>query len=595
MNFYFIFFLIKMSEKYSTEVYEAIRDALDLPKGSEKKYWVIEDHVPNTSIYLIHYVSENIHDLITTEKHNSVYDIYDSQAILILRGLIIDIEDPKNPWICCRTNGFTGETNMDKISKDENTSFDQVGNKFNFNSDDVFFQPFYSGPVLRLWKYKGKTYCSSNHKISTKKSRWGSSDFFESLFIKTFSPNCKTLEDVGNLVFQNDKPTSNLCYNFILNLPGISLGSRTDIGLGFLVYINSITLNVFYNPESFQHFKDHESIEMESLFLKNNTFIANQSFNKNNVPVFPSTSEESDKLIMNIPSFDYKTANKILSYGYTDLNKKTSDISDIRLLPGESIIMCFKNVRQFVKIIPTCTMWRNAVLNNTPNIYNQFFHLMNKIGKIDYKGSNKKYIKFEPTFEDKEYTYEELFLDFGNPTNEELLEVGKNMVEQKNFSQVYFKNNKAENLKNEKIKNICLSMLYVVPFNYIIETSNFYDDYLNDLEDTIEYINKNLKYLGGLVENNKVAEDIRFGKPDGKTLKASGKSLEFLIKQSLIGMNTRIQNNKIYKYDPKTKQNKKMTEKEILQENISNFLKGMNGQSLYSLIVACSKELKEEK
>lgn len=573
---------VDSTPSYPDEIYDQITEALDLPQGSQRVHWVIEDHVENTGIYLIHYVKDKINEIINTSEYKSPYTNQESQAILSLRGLILDIEDPENPWICCRSNGYTAQSHVSQIFPEVYNGVDNHGFPIVFKAETAIFQPFYSGPIMRVWKYKGKTYCSSHHKIDTAKSRWGSKRKFQELFIEKFGNNCKTLDDVGSIMFNPDKPTSNTTYVFVLSVPKISLGSRYPVGDGFLVFIKYFVSNIFYSYDAFQRYKHAKDVDIEYYWLNKDPFYKIKPSGVNQVPKPPVT--ENENFIIEVPNFGHDVANKILLSGYSDLSEEEISTIDERLRPGESIIMITADGR-IVKLMATCVYWRHAVLNNNPNIYNQFFHLLEYTKNL----KNEKKSEFIPSYTGRDYSYHELFPDFGSPSTAEIQDTANKMYFNGFLSQVEFGEGSS---KHKAMRNINLALLYAVPHHALQSVGGYYVSYLDDLKKTQKFFIENLKYLGMLVENDQITTDPRFSL-HGK-IKAAGKALKFVFENALSYINVRKEQRNDRKYDKKTNKEIKLSDKELLKENIENFIVGLKGSTLYSLVVASNANFEKE-
>ena len=394
----------KPKKSYSPELYEQIRDALDLPKDSQETYWVIEDKVPHKDIYLIHYVRDKLKEIINTETYTSRFTNQESGAILSLRGIIISLIDPENPWICCKSDGFTPQITVNTVGTGLFKGTDQYGNevKINVNQPEVIisqpviidgkagfipihelpnvsFQPFYQGPVIRVWKYLDVTYASSHHKIFTYNSKWGDKESFESFFIRYFGKGCETLEDIGAIIFDKSKPTSNFCHIFILTLPKISVGSRMDIGVGFITYLRNVVLNVFYDIDAFHHYKHWDSIDIDNKWSYTEQFFIPPCTGKNNVPVPPCPKDGDEKFILSVPTFDYKIANKILQTGYTEMSMKECESIDERLRTGNSVIMLLPKENRIIKITkPTVKVDYELQEIGSPNLADVVFDFVVK-------------------------------------------------------------------------------------------------------------------------------------------------------------------------------------------------------------------------
>ena len=189
---------------FSEEIYEKLEDILGINQNA-RNYWKIADSIPAKNMYLVHYYDEKTREINDDES----LDSEDKRILLSLRGVIVDIE---SSWICCKSFGSTETTIIDEIDPKELSYKDLYGNENSVKTKKIKFQSFYSGPVLRLWKYNNITYMSTHKKISAVNTKWGSNRTFQEIFIDYFGRNVTSVEDIGNILFSKDKATSNFCH-----------------------------------------------------------------------------------------------------------------------------------------------------------------------------------------------------------------------------------------------------------------------------------------------------------------------------------------------------------------------------------------------
>jgi len=589
--------------EYSQEIYDRIIDMLALPRGSEKKYWDIEDNVENTEIYLIHYKVDKLDEIIHREGFTPDIDMEDSQLILNLRGLVIDLEEK---WVCCRSFGFSSMSTLNEINATQIKLEDQYNNTSVENTNNITFQSFYGGPVVRVWKYKGKVYYSTHHKISMEKTRWGSSKFFSDYFVELFdsSFNTSSLEEISNVLFSDEKETSNFCHIFIISAPDLILGTRMNVGDGFLVYLKPLVSNFFISDDAFKHYKYNKQIEN----IDKNSFVKNISSNYplENVDKVPIPQLTKVKKILTPSNFNFQIANEILTCGYSGKSKDDLEDIDMRLLPGEAILAILPSGK-YVKISPTCLTWRNYILENNPNIYNQYCNnldLMTESDKMSFKRNKKNILNF---VEDKDYSYDEIFPDLGTPTAEQLIDFSQKMEEDNEILPEIFstitsakkktiltsaeKREEKRECKDLKIRNISYCMLFAVPHNSIIKAGEFYEKFLSDLELLKVFFERNLKYLGEKIENGILKEDPRFFDKNKNKINLSGKYITRIINAAADFVDVRREKRTDMRYDPKIRKKVKMSDKELILDNINNLLKNEKGGNLYSLFKSTKKEL----
>jgi hypothetical protein len=560
-----------MTISFSQEIYDRIVSLLGLPQGSEKIYWEIEDHIEGTDIYLLHYLTSNVGELIETVDFKPKYDRVDCETILKLRGLIVDLEEG---WICCMSNPHTNEVVLEgkELIADNNmlNLEDKFGVVYGEKVDSVRFLPSYGGPLVRVWKYKGVTHLSSHHRISIAKSKWGTQKYFEQMFIDDFvkshrifiegKDNHAIIQEIGNVLFDSSKPTSNTCHAFMIVSPDIVNDTRMDIGEGFLIYLNSFTLNQFYNEQAFLHYALHKDIEYKNTWVDKEDFYYPSAFSR----------VETNKIVK-LRELPLQDANRLLSTGF--YNKSVEGVNE-DLLPGESVISVLSDGR-ILKIIPNSVDWRAHILNNNPDLYKQFCMAMNK--------SLEK---------EQGVPYEEMFHDLGYPTAKELEKFSHSMMREGVLippvyvkEKVDKKGNMREKEREWKRRNIALNFLYAVPHSMIEEAGEFYTFYLQDIADLEKFMMKNYVTLGNAIREGRLQDDKRFT-GENKELNNAGKALERILTNAAEYVDVRRKEGKDTKWNPKMRKDEKMTDREIIEQNIKNLLQNERGSGLYALFRA---------
>ena len=588
--------------EYTQEIYDGINNYLGLPKGAERIYWDIDDNIKGTQIYLLHYKSDKLKDIIHRPDYSpklpngTLLDKEDCDLILSLRGLILDME---TKWICCKSFGYTNIVSLDNIDSEDVTMTDQFNNSSSYNTKDLTLQTFYSGPIIRVWKYKGTVYFSSHRKISINKVRWVVSQTFDIIFLELFNlsnkKKCANLSEIGNLMFSGDKQTANFCHMFLMSYPGLVHGTRANIGEGFLTYLNSIILNKFRSHEAFLHYKENKTIEEN---VTNNTWLKTQKF-RNNIKIsdiHPRISIKHEEGITVPSKINVDVANIILKCGYSGLNDHDVDLVDKRVQPGECVIAILPS-GQYVKISPTCVNWRNYILSNNFNFYNQYCKNLDyaNFESVEHELINKEnYLLRLDSNKMKNYTYEDIFPELGYPTGEQLSEFNgdtpdtfeKPVIKKKTIVSKEEKEKEDDENIDLMIRNISYCYIFAVPHHMIQESKGFYNRFHDDLDNLNEYFKMNIKTLGMEIENETLVDNIKFSKSDnkgGRRLNTSGKAITNIINKATQYMEKVIENGKDYKYDKDTKKKVKMSPKEILLKSINYELIREFGTNLYAL------------
>lgn len=563
-----------MEGSFSQEIYDRISSILALPKNTEKKYWDIFDHITGTSIYLVHYIVENIKEIIHTPTYTPAdIDLEDSQIILNLRGLILDIEEE---WICCKSFGFSGTLTMDQIDQETFEGVDNYGYPRNYPSQFIRFQNFFPGPVIRIWKYKGVVYTSTHKKIMINKSKWGSDESFEKLFIDIFGRGISTIQELDSFIFDTSKETSNYCHAFILSSPKITTDSRINLGNGLLVYLKSFELNHFL-PGAFKYYKHHKVVENE---IKEWSFFS--EFEPESLP-----SPEEYGTVIKAKYFGLELSNKILFSGYSNISESIISEMDYRIRPGESLIALFPD-NSICKICPRSVNWRNVLLNNNYNLYGQFWHNMDYVlkRKKEIPESNADIPKFHGI--ERLYTYEELFPELGFPDKYELIAFSQKKSLVPDVFESIPKKDTPENAKIFKKRNIAYCTLFAVPYSFMEQAGNFYKNYSDDLKNIESFFSDNVKTLGKAVKSNTLVQDPIFSK-DGELNKAGRVIERFMIEAEKFAK-TQIENKTNFKYDKKLKTDVEISVKELILNNIKFHIGTEKSSGLYALNKAINKK-----
>jgi hypothetical protein len=574
-----------MTSSYPQDVYDRIIDLLGLPKGSEKTYWDIENSIPDTQIYLLHYITSNVGELIKTSDFTPKYDEVDCQTILKLRGLIIDLEEG---WICCISNPYTHEVVLDDNKLVTNDDILLLEDKFGVihkeNVGKIKFQSSYRGPLVRVWKYKGVTYVSSHHRIFIDKSKWGTDRSFLEMFIDLFvaSHNISTenkdnntiVQEIGNILFSPDKLTSNTCHTFMIVSPDIVNDTRMNIGEGLLIYLNSFTLNHFYNEDAFLHYALHKDIEYKNTWASKEDFFIEKPF------IVPDVAFTEKKKIVKLTDFSLTSANHLLSTGFSSYTEEelSSASQPKDLYPGESVIAILEN-GDILTIIPNSVDWRSHILGNNPDIYKRYCILLDKA--LD---------------KDQGTPYEEMFHELGYPTPKELIEFSNSMATdgiiippnypKEKVNRKMSKTEEREKEREDKRKNISENMVFAAPQSMIKEVGEFYTFYLEDVAALEKFMMKNYVTLGKAIDEDRLNQDKRFTVQDSKELNIAGKAIERILTNAAEYVAVRRKEGRDMKRNPKTKKEEKMTDKEMIEQNIKNLLQNERGSGLYALFRA---------
>ena len=297
-----------------------------------------------------------------------------------LRGTIVDIES----GIICNSFGYTPTIISDRITPDANgywKATDTDGHIQEFNVQEAIFQCLYEGCLMRVWKHKNKVYHSTHRRLSADGSRWGSSDYFTSLYTKYGGPRDEEL-------FDPEKPYSSLCHFFLIVDRQLMMSSKLPLGdfEGFLLYFGAI-------PQYASESKASESsteksypttsypvdqVEWDtsnSSWYNSDAFVSiEESLGRNPIVAL---DEVTDGKIQIPCQFSVDMANQVLSLGFHPSRKSHSP--DSRLGTGEAVLCRYvdaSGLDRMVKIHSKAHEWRQQVVNNQPNLLFRAYELL---------------------------------------------------------------------------------------------------------------------------------------------------------------------------------------------------------------------------
>lgn len=567
---------------YDDSLYSDLASALGLPalpeRGAPKiraTYWDIEDHLPNSGVYLLHYKKEALRSIVNDPD----FAMSEKTALFQLRGLIVDTRHPGGIKVVCRSFGYTPSITLDSLRTGLIKAKDQVGVDVAFDIKDAIIQPCYEGTLIRRWKHSyidddGKlntqVFMSSHRRISVEFSTWSKS--------KPFSELYKELKGPSDDELFSDKLYSNICYVFILCHPSVIAASKVDVGKGWLINLRQIMTNPVTSDSSVewdQHWKKHH--EGKELIMVAAHKDDNGDFA---VPIPPPSESEGyiygpSQLGGKYSSQEdaLKVANMILSDGYSGYGSEVYYNMDYRLRPGEPIIVLYGGT--MIKVSPLCYQWRVAMVNGNGNRYNQFTKLIDysAVGSKEFKGEGQI---FDGT--EHKYSYDDLFPHLGAPTDAQFKEFSER--KEPMWLLPTFAYDPLTD-RDARIRNILMCYAMALPVAHQLEAFSYYDLFTSRRAKLIETMIRQYAELETLINSTipgkRLSDDIRFGSGSDKTLNRVGQNVQRLITQSRIFAKKLIQDNKT-----------QLSENVVARNNLRNLLLKENGSSLYGL---CKKFL----
>jgi hypothetical protein len=360
----------------------------------------VVDKDEERGLYLLHYDSDHIGEI-------------NDPRVRRLRGTLVDI----NAGIVVReTHGYQPTTTLESefgIQPDVhgNVSLvddDKNRHTFNVNDPTLSYIPYFQGTLIFVTRSYGATDYGTHRRIDSSRSWWGTSVPFKDIFLKFGGPEDDEL-------FDGTKMHSPLCHVFQVIDKSLCMSSKLDLKErdGFLRYLGPITM---YQRDEEKSAGGNESRSEEALPLcpypdeevdwagEGPWFDVKENFVAVNPDVganpFPDPDDDLFTRVHVTNQVSSAIANQILFKGYhpsMDLYEGT----DIRLLPGESIICSYRKEGKLtlLQINSPAAAWREKMVENKHNILNRGCILLDSAalpppGKNDTYSENFPAISF---------------------------------------------------------------------------------------------------------------------------------------------------------------------------------------------------------
>jgi len=306
-----------------------------------------------------------------------------------LRGVVVEIDDnsidggriiahayPKTPSVVCDKLRISHNGNL--IIKAPTRTEDLIQKKVIEIPEGKFkLRHGFDGFLLKVFKYKGIVYFSSNKKLDASMSFWGDSDYFKDIYLRNGGPTESEL-------FPEDCTDSPFVYVFMVVDKVFLVGTRQDVGTGYVALLD--VKKIENDFESDGDYRKYDEREEPSQFKV--------------VSTVPSKIEEPFVYFS-----DYLTveqANDHLESGFFE----KSNPSDIRLGTGEFVVVYVYDdndqISKVIRVQSSAYDWRlNTLLEHNRNPRHQFFVLAT-LAKFKITGSSdngkENYKRFKERF-----------------------------------------------------------------------------------------------------------------------------------------------------------------------------------------------------
>jgi len=312
--------------------------------------WAVVDAQPEQGLALAHFSAEA-----NTEEYGWV------------RGVVVDVQ---NKVVVARSYGHTNTAIADALvpipGQGDSTIVslkDEFGQEHEFPLDRTTIVQGKEGVIIRAFLHRGEVYFSSHRRLNPQNSRFGKSPSFLEMYHSLEGPTRQQL-------FHPEAMYSPWCYIFMVVHPSLLLGTRQDVGSGYISYLGAE--KVWQPDQAPAHWVGVEGRDLAPEAAK--------------APLadFPASEEigpvVSAPFIHAPPALDLDSANKILQWGYYSGKDWPSNL-DQRQNPGEFLYLYLKDaegrVLKTLRVNSTSYEWRLRLRDGNPNLKNRFYQLVN--------------------------------------------------------------------------------------------------------------------------------------------------------------------------------------------------------------------------
>ena len=431
-----------LTEKLTNNEIISLSEILELPAIflQENKYLscIDKEDIDGTMFYLLHYNPEKAKNLLSITK-DDVYSTSNIEIILQCRGWIINMNTKK---IVCKSYGYPINVNIDEIPN-QHFLINELGGIIDPN--ELKFNIYYGGTLIRIWNNNGINMFSTHKKINAMNSKWGNNKTFHQLFIE----NQSIFSSIDDIPIQE-----NTVSIFLINDISLLTDTRTNI-TNKVVYIETIII-----PDSVFVNETYNNQQLTNIMIE---YITEKNFNQ----ILPISFPQSVSL---------QEANSWLKYGnITQIN----DDKNKNWYCGEKILVKYNGYNY--TFISTGSEWRSKIIDNKHNVYQIFCTLLSELDNEDNKDN---------------------LIQAGLPINIletmffELKETGKISIEYENFAD-----------KNETKYLIAFSNLFfALPVGKLDELFIVYNQFDIDLINAADFLYKHKDEFINLYKQKKLQE-----------------------------------------------------------------------------------------
>lgn len=486
-------------------------------------FWVVSDVDRERDLYSCHFASpETIHTLVSD---GSGYNIYDREIILGMRGVVVKVSGDSSRVVArgfAYTPTLTVAESIDthrvmegpQMGSHRFVDFNGGVHHINFDDPNTHSTLLSEGCVLRISKLDGEVFITTNRRLKTDRSRWGTSKEFVKMYHDFGGPKLDTL-------FSTEFRSSNVTHLFMTVDPDLQIASRFDIGLGHLVYLGHITND--FNDDSVE-LEQEASTDWFETFKSRGEILRLSSTTEGGDFVFPSCPPTDDRSVgrqIVIPAtLTLGDIDRVLTFGSSRMSRDQVAGWDPRLRPGEAVIVHFVDaVTGTNSVVRVCSLahnWRTAIGNNKPNRYNQFVTYYSMVLPAYVKGLTPTYPDDTPlaeVFNGRQgcvFSYDQLFPRVASPTPEVMLQLAHrleaNPVDL--ATQVYdwaaephpdtTARRGHRDPRDVNFSNIAVCVLMGVPYSFILEAANYYPTFTEQRDTVISFLGKNFSKFKGI-------------------------------------------------------------------------------------------------
>jgi hypothetical protein len=337
------------SEKYNS-IKAKVAKILSVPNVDD---WYLSDYIEEQGLVMTHPKNELIY----------IYPQLEGTVVDIFRNFIVSDAVGTNPIVI--TDALEPEENGDLQVRNE------LRELIHIERENYTIKPGYEGIYIRIFKHNGIIYLSSLRRFHIENSTWGKSPTYGQMWNRLEGSD-------GKIFFSAEKKFSPYTHTFLLSTQEVANVSRSFIGAGYISYLG---FRQTWTPEtvSLIEFNEIDTTLWTPTEYTENPDLASQT-----------------GIFLKAPDIDFPTANYRLRFG--DYSPWDDTNIDPRLGTGETVVIYIKDkngiTKSLIHIQSTAYHWRTTIRENNPNLFQQWWKLVDLSLDANKESFEQKIPKF---------------------------------------------------------------------------------------------------------------------------------------------------------------------------------------------------------